>query len=248
MIAALTIAGSDSGGEAGLQADLRTLWALGVHGTCAVTCVTAQSRQEVAAVVPLPGGAVADQIRLACAGFDVRAVKVGMVGNAEIVGAVRDALLVHAAGIPVVLDPVLVSTSGQRLLAADALPALLGLLPHVTLVTPNLAEAEVLAGWGPVGTVEEMARAAGEIARTGGCSVLVKGGHAAGDAVDVLVHGGEVRRFSSPRVAAGRTHGSGCRLSSAIAAWLAKGADMRRAVEEGKRYVTGWLRGHAGPS
>jgi hydroxymethylpyrimidine/phosphomethylpyrimidine kinase len=232
----LTIAGSDSGGGAGIPTDLRTMTALGAFGTCAVTCVTAQNLAGVTAVAPIPPAVVKAQIEAVANGFPVRAVKTGMLFSREIIHAVVEAL--DAARFPsVVVDPVMAAASGARLLEPDAEAAYAReLLPRATVMTPNLDEAEVL--WGrPVTTEAEMVEAATALARRFKTAVFLKGGHLAGDPVDLLVHGDEVHRWQDGRVGGVLTHGSGCTLSAAVAARLALGDDLAEACAAGRRFV-----------
>jgi hydroxymethylpyrimidine/phosphomethylpyrimidine kinase len=240
---ALTIAGSDSGGGAGIQADLHTFARFGVWGTSAITCLTAQSPDRVTRVEPAAPEMVAEQVAVVVGRFPVRAVKIGMTYSRAIIEAVADVLARHAGGIPVVLDPVMRATSGASLLGADGEAALMRcLLPVATIVTPNLAEAAVLAGMPPIDDVAGMEEAARRIRpRTAG-AVLVKGGHLDRQATDVLLLGGDVTRLTGRRVATRFTHGTGCSLSSAIAAGLARGLDLVEATREAKRYVGSLLR------
>jgi len=239
---ALSIAGSDSGGGAGIQADLKTFSALGVFGMTAITAVTVQNTRGVSGVEELSPGIVADQIRAVVSDIGVDAAKSGMLASTPIVEAVAEAI--EAARIPnLVVDPVFVSKHGHRLLAEDAVDALrTRILPLATLVTPNLPEASGLSGL-DVRTSEDMAEAARAILRFGPAAVLVKGGHLQGERSDDLFWDGERmiwiegRRLDTPN-----THGTGCVLSSAIAAFLARGRDLLTAVWEGKGFVTEALR------
>ncbi len=237
----LTIAGSDSGGGAGIQADLKTFAAHGVYGMSAITALTAQNTREVRAVLEVPPEMVAAQIDAVCEDIGVDGVKIGMLANAAIVRAVAGRLRVHLAGrsIPVVLDPVMIAKSGDALLQDDAVEAILrDLLPLCTVVTPNLPELERMTGF-PVATEEErLAAAAFLLGR--GPAVLAKGGHAEGnEVVDLLLQEGRVDRYAGARLAAGSSHGTGCTLSSALAARLAAGDSLQRAVEG----AIAWLRG-----
>lgn len=239
---ALSIAGSDAGGGAGIQADLKTFSAFRVFGMSVVTAVTAQNSLAVRGVVELPAEFVALQIDTVLDDFGADAVKVGMLANAAIVDAVADRLAVRAHG-PVVLDPVLAASTGEPLLREDARDALVKtLLPLADLITPNLVEAGLLVGM-PVTRVADMEQAARRIAGLGARSVLVKGGHLADSATDVLLHDGAMTRFVAPRVPqGGAVHGTGCTYSAAIAASLALGRALPDAVAEAKRYVTAALR------
>jgi hydroxymethylpyrimidine/phosphomethylpyrimidine kinase len=237
----LTIAGSDSGGGAGIQADLKTFAAHGAYGMSAVTAVTAQNTCRVTAVYELPPELVAAQIDAVFDDVGVDGVKIGMLGSAAIVGAVARALAPRLGdgGPPVVLDPVMVAKSGDPLLRDDAVAALgAALLPLATLVTPNLPEAARLTGLA-VGSEEERRRAARALAGAG-CAVLLKGGHGEGpELVDLLFDGRDFHRFSGPRLATTSTHGTGCTLSSAIAARLARGEGLVAAVGGAIDYLRG---------
>ncbi len=234
---ALTIAGSDSGGGAGIQADLKTFAAHGVYGMSVITAVTAQNTCEVTAVEEVSPELVAAQIDAVLTDVGADAIKIGMLSSAEIVRAVASRLAAHRPR-HVVLDPVMVAKSGAALLRDDAVAALRDeLLPLATLVTPNLPEAERLTGL-PVGEddLEHAARALAER----GPAVLIKGGHGRGDEVlDLLLDAGGWRRFSHPRLATTSTHGTGCTLSSAIAARLAAGEELRPAVGGAIDYLHG---------
>ncbi len=235
---ALSIAGSDSGGGAGVQADLLTFAANGVFGTTAITCLTAQNPDGVSGVVAIEPAFVAEQARQVFRFFNVRAVKTGMLFNAPIIAAVA-ALLGEQRNVPVVVDPVMVATSGAALLQPDAVAAVCAqLLPLAALVTPNLDEAAVLLGRRPA---DEAAMQAGalELARQFGVPFLLKGGHLGGEQlVDVLaMPDGVVERWSGARIGGVDTHGSGCTLSSAIAAQLALGRSVRDAVAAGRDYL-----------
>lgn len=237
--AALTIAGSDSGGGAGIQADLRTFAAFGVYGASVITAVTAQNTSEIRAIHPVPPGVIAAQIDAVLDDLDVAAIKIGMLGNADAIEAVAKSLDGQAA-CPLVLDPVMVATTGTRLLPEGAMDALVRLLiPRASLITPNLCEAAALLGEPAARDEAGMVRQARAILRMGAQAVLVKGGHAAGpESVDVLVHDGIVVRFVKPRISVTRTHGTGCTLSSAIAAGLTNGDTLGDAIEAAKAFVT----------
>ncbi len=246
---ALTVAGSDSGGGAGIQADLKTFAALGVYGTSVVTALTAQNTQGVRGVHVPPASFLLEQLEAVFTDFDVRAVKVGMLAEAAVIAAL--AQRVAESDVPVVLDPVMVAKSGDRLLAEDAVAQMReALLPRATVVTPNVPEAAVLLGCPPEEVASEPERAARAL--LGAYSpkaVLLKGGHLDGEeAVDWLVTpatspneaeaGNNVVRYAARRVQTRHTHGTGCTLSSAIAAGLARGLPLRAAVDEAKDYVT----------
>jgi hydroxymethylpyrimidine/phosphomethylpyrimidine kinase len=240
----LTIAGSDSGGGAGIQADIKTITVLGAFATSAVTAVTAQNTVGVRAARPLPPDLVAGQIEAVLEDIGTDAVKSGMLHSAPLIEAVAEAL--GRLGAPhYVLDPVLVAKSGHRLLAHDALDALVRLLfPLAELVTPNAPEAAAILRR-PVDTTEQARDAARAIAELGPGAVLVKGGHvgAPGDpCVDVLLAGGELTEFAAPRIASRRTHGTGCTLSAAIATFLAFGRSLPDAVERATRFVREGIR------
>jgi hydroxymethylpyrimidine/phosphomethylpyrimidine kinase len=239
---ALSIAGSDSGGGAGIQADLKTFAALRVFGMTAITAVTVQNTQGVSGYEELSPRTVGDQIRAVATDIGVDAAKTGMLASAPIVEAVADA--VAETGIPnLVVDPVFVSKHGHRLLAEDAVDALrTRILPLATLVTPNLPEAAGLVG-SPVETTEDMRRAAAAILGYGAGAVLVKGGHLSGEGADDLLVDGEGEEWlRGERIDTPHTHGTGCVLSSAIAARLALGDDLRAAVGAGKAFVTEAIR------
>jgi len=234
----LTIAGSDSGGGAGIQADLKAIAAMGAWGATAVTCLTSQNLDGVRSVQPTDPAILADQIDAVREGFPVRAVKTGMLYSSELIQIVVDRTT-HHPPVPLVVDPVMVATSGARLLRDDAVATLRDhLLPLATLVTPNLHEAAILAAR-EVRTVPEMRDAAVAINQLGGAAVLVKGGHLAGDAVDVLFDGEQFHELHARRIpSSGADHGTGCTLASAIAAGLALGLGLPDAVSAAKRLLT----------
>ena len=243
----LSIAGSDPSGGAGIQADLKAIAALGCHGMAAITALTAQNTQGVSAVHLPPADFVAEQIAMVFADIDVAAVKIGMLGSAAIVEAVADALTPHA-GVPIVLDPVLVATSGATL-GDDAVIAAMRahLFPRATLVTPNLAEAARLADKAALATREDIEAAAHVLRGAGPAAWLIKGGHGeGGTADDLLLDDAGPLWLSAPRVATRNTHGTGCTLSSAIAAELAKASALREAVAAGKAYLLTALAGADG--
>ena len=241
---ALTIAGSDSSGGAGIQADLKTFAALGVYGASAITALTAQNTRGVTAIHDVPPVFVTAQIDAVFADLAVGAVKIGMLSRATTIKAVAAALARHRAKT-IVLDPVMVASSGDRLLAPAAVNALRReLIPRALIVTPNLPEAAMLTGAKPARSEREMEAQAREILKLGARHVLIKGGHGKGrDSVDLLVGPGETLRFSARRIVTRNTHGTGCTLSSAIAAGLAKGLDLVAAVEAAKAYVTAAIAG-----
>ena len=238
---ALTIAGSDSGGGAGLQADLRTFTACGVHGCVAVTAVTVQNSLGVTGFVAIPPSTVADQIRAVATDIGVAAAKTGMLASAAIICAVTEVCdeVGIGASVPLVVDPVAASMHGDPLLADDALAALRSeLLPRATLVTPNLDEVRLLVGV-DVGSRAEQYTAAKELHALGSQWVLIKGGHLRDDpeCLDLLYDGSEFTAFTSPRLATPHTHGSGDTLAAAITSALARSRTVREAVGYGKRYI-----------
>jgi hydroxymethylpyrimidine/phosphomethylpyrimidine kinase len=236
---ALTIAGSDSGGEAGLQADLKTFDRLKVHGVCAITCVTAQNRKTVARLEPCSPQMVRAQLEAVAAAFPLSAAKTGMLFSASIVREVA-AFFQQMRAVPLVVDPVILSTSGRRLLQANGVVALQRkLLPLATLVTPNVSEAEILTGK-KIATVEQLREAARTIHQAFGCAALVKGGHLPGtkEAVDFLCSSQGEWMLSAPRAHKKGLHGTGCTYSAAITAWLARGRSLEQAVKLAKDHIT----------
>jgi hydroxymethylpyrimidine/phosphomethylpyrimidine kinase len=237
----LAVAGSDSGGGAGIQADLKTMLALGVHGMTVVCAVTAQNSVGVQGYWELPVEAVRAQLDSVLGDIGAQAIKTGMLASPDIVRAVAERLAIAQA--PVVVDPVAVSKHGDSLLSPGALAALrTDLLPVATVVTPNLLEAGLLTGHS-ITDEAGMLAAARSIAVLGPRWVLVKGGHLPGNPVDLLVGDGQVRRYPGRRIASRHTHGTGCTLASAIASYLAMGASVPEAVEAAKDYVTGAIDG-----
>ncbi|MFI1507277.1 bifunctional hydroxymethylpyrimidine kinase/phosphomethylpyrimidine kinase [Streptomyces sp. NPDC020597] len=233
----LTVAGSDSGGGAGIQADLKTMLALGVHGMSVITAVTAQNSVGVQGAWELPVEAVRAQYRSVVDDIGVQAVKTGMLASAELVETVAG--LLAGTGVPVVVDPVGVSKHGDPLLAPSALDSVrTKLLPVATVATPNLDETAQLTGV-RVESEEQLRDAAIAVLAYGPRWVLIKGGHLPGDAVDLLTDGVEEHWLRAPRYDNRHTHGTGCTLASAIAAQLAKGRSVPEAVGAAKRYVTG---------
>ncbi|MEU9312591.1 bifunctional hydroxymethylpyrimidine kinase/phosphomethylpyrimidine kinase [Streptomyces sp. NPDC048256] len=233
----LTVAGSDSGGGAGIQADLKTMLALGVHGMSVITAVTAQNSQGVQGAWELPVEAVRAQYRSVVDDIGVQAVKTGMLASAELVETVAE--LLADTGAPVVVDPVGVSKHGDPLLAASALDSVrTKLLPVATVATPNLDEVAQLTGV-RVESEEQLRDAAAAVLAYGPRWALIKGGHLPGAAVDLLTDGREEHWLRAPRYDNRHTHGTGCTLASAIAAQLAKGSSVPQAVAAAKRYVTG---------
>jgi len=233
---ALTIAGSDSGGGAGIQADLKTFAVLGVHGTSAVTAITAQNTTGVTDIVELPTSLIREQIRSVVEDLGVQAAKTGMLSSAEIIAAVAEAIRKYRLR-SLVVDPVMVAKGGARLLRDDAVGALRGqLLPLAAVVTPNLPEAEVLLGRS-IESLEERRQAARDLVAMGARSAVVKGGHAS-DVTDVFFDGSRMIELRAERIETRNTHGSGCVFSAAIAASLARGAEPAEAVREAKTFIT----------
>ena len=242
----LSIAGSDPSGGAGIQADLKTFAALGCYGMAVITALTAQNTQGVSGVHIPPAEFVAQQIDAIFADIEVSAVKIGMLGSPDVVEAVAQALKRHGAK-NIVLDPVLVATSGDSLGAPGVVEVMRAhLLPLARVVTPNIPEAMRFTGLAEPQNVQDLAVLAGHFLALGAQAVLVKGGHMQGDkASDVLFEADQAEVFSQPRVDTKNTHGTGCTLSSAIAAQLAKGLELPRAVESAKAYLTQALRDSA---
>ena len=244
MPVALTIAGSDPSGGAGIQADLKTFHQFGVYGEAVITLITVQNTVEVKRVECLPADLVAQQIRVVVSDIPPKAAKTGALGNWEIIEIVAAA----AAGFdfPLVVDPVILTKHRAALLTPDAIEALKTLLfPRTFLLTPNLEEAAMLTRT-EVNDVTTMQRAAEQLAAMGPKAVLVKGGHLAGDAIDILFVNGEFHHFAVPRVETQHTHGTGCTYSAAITASLAAGNDLRSAIEKAKRYITEAIRNNPG--
>ena len=234
---ALTIAGSDSSGGAGIQADLKTFAANGVFGMSAVTAVTAQNTQGVFAVEDISPEVIGQQIAAVFDDIAVDAVKIGMVSRIETIGVISEQLTRYKA-INIVVDPVMVSKSGCHLLNPDAVKALIDqLLPLATVVTPNIPEAEIIAGM-TISNLSDMEEAAARIFELGAQHVLLKGGHLLDQATDVLFDGGSMQRFYASRIPTVNTHGTGCTLASAIAANLAKGYPISEAIRLAKEYLT----------
>ncbi len=234
----LSIAGSDPSGGAGIQADLKTFCATGVYGMAAVTALTAQNTQGVSGFVAVPPAFVTDQLASIFDDIEVAAVKIGMLANAEIIEAVADALERYQPD-HIVLDPVMVATSGDSLINSDAIAAMKArLIPLVDVITPNIPEAEKLSRK----AVLDMDGAAQGLLSLGAKAVFLKGGHLKGAmATDVLAYHGGVRTYQAARVDTQNTHGTGCTLSSAIAAFLAKGHELEEACDKAKTYLTNAL-------
>lgn len=239
---ALTIAGSDSGAGAGIQADLKSFAALGVYGLTVITAVTAQNTIGVRAVQEVEPDIIRAQIDAVAEDFEIGALKTGMLSSRAIIEVVASGIRRHRLQ-PLVVDPVMVAKSGDRLLREDAVEALLQqLVPLARVVTPNIPEAEVLAGV-TIRSVDDRMTAARAILRLGAQAVVIKGGHAADDpVVDLLVDQGGAATFTAPRLATNQTHGTGCTFSAAVAAGLARGLDLPAAVGEARDYVSRALR------
>lgn len=240
---ALTIAGSDSSAGAGLQADLKTFSALGVFGISAVTCVVAEVPGKVARIDPVDPLNVREQIELLLGSFPIGAIKTGLLFSAEIIETIAAVLERRAGKIPLIVDPVMIATSGDVLLQPAAVESYCArLFPRATLVTPNMAEAAALTGR-PVRDLVEMKAAGKELTRKFGTRFLLKGGHLAGDrATDLLCDGTAVVEFSAPFVSGVSTHGTGCTYSAAIAARLAFGDPLEEAIARAKDFVSRAIR------
>ena len=234
----LVVAGSDSGGGAGIQADTKAITALGAYAGTAITALTAQDTLGVHGVMPVPVAFIRQQVELFLADIGADAIKTGMLGDAATIDAVCDVLAARAPGVPLVADPVMVAKGGASLLARDAVETLKRrLLPLATLLTPNLPEAEALSGM-DIRDPDAMEAAALALLTLGVPAVLLKGGHLEGDlVVDILATADGVERFTSPRLDTPHTHGTGCTLASDIAAGLAQGMALRDAVARARRYV-----------
>lgn len=238
MFRALTIAGSDCSGGAGIQADLKSFSANGVFGMSVITAITAQNTKGVFGIQDINEDMIRDQIRVIFDDIRVDAVKIGMVSKIESIKAIGQALKEVSDVKKIVVDPVMVSKSGFKLLSEDAKDTLIEeLFPIATLITPNLPEAEEILGV-EIKTLEDMKEAAIKLKELGPKYVLVKGGHLEDDATDLLYDGENFTYYSQERINSKNTHGTGCTLSSAIAANLAKGMNIQHAVKEGKRYIT----------
>ncbi|MGL4569494.1 MAG: bifunctional hydroxymethylpyrimidine kinase/phosphomethylpyrimidine kinase [Clostridium sp.] len=238
MFRALTIAGSDCSGGAGIQADLKSFSANGVFGMSVITAITAQNTKGVFGIQDINEDMIRDQIRVIFEDIRVDAVKIGMVSKIESIKAIGQALKEVSDVKKIVVDPVMVSKSGFKLLSEDAKDTLIEeLFPIATLITPNLPEAEEILGV-EIKTLEDMKEAAIKLKELGPKYVLVKGGHLEDDATDLLYDGENFTYYSQERINSKNTHGTGCTLSSAIAANLAKGMNIQDAVKEGKRYIT----------
>jgi hydroxymethylpyrimidine/phosphomethylpyrimidine kinase len=248
----LIVAGSDSGGGAGIQADIKAVTAMGGFAATAITALTAQNTEGVHGVLAVDPAFIAQQIEVVLTDIGADALKTGMLHSAEVIATVAAAFAGHAPGVPLVVDPVMIAKGGHRLLQSEAETALRDLLlPMAALLTPNLPEAEALVGF-PVRVEADMRRAAERLAALGAKAVLVKGGHLEGDRViDLLFHDGRFDRFEDARIASRSTHGTGCTLASAIAAGLAQKMSLGDAVARARTYVRraietapGYGRGH----
>jgi hydroxymethylpyrimidine/phosphomethylpyrimidine kinase len=254
---ALTVAGSDCSAGAGIQADLKTFAALGVYGLTAVTCVVAEVPRKVSQIEPVTAKMVREQIEVLLRNFEVGAIKTGMLCSAEIISvvakAIQDSDRIFGRPLPLVVDPVMIATSGDCLVESGAIEAYKNeLFPLATLITPNLDEAKLLMG-GKIKDREQMEQAAETLATRFRCSILLKGGHLRGnEAIDLLFHNGHLIKFSAPFVRGVATHGTGCTYSAAIIAGLASGLSLVQAIGRAKKFVTKsiaqyfqWKRGSA---
>lgn len=240
MKTALTIAGSDSSGGAGIQADIKTMTANGVYAMSAITALTAQNTMGVTGIMDVSPEFLGKELDSVFTDIYPDAVKIGMVSSSELIEVIAEKLREYRA-VNVVLDPVMVATSGARLISEDAVETLVReLMPLADIVTPNIPETEVLTGM-KISTPEDMERAAREVSERYGCGVLCKGGHRVNDANDLLWSEGTGRWYRGERIENPNTHGTGCTLSSAIASNLAKGYSMGESVESAKRYISGAL-------
>lgn len=237
----LTIAGSDSSGGAGIQADLKTMTVNGVYAMSVITALTAQNTQGVTGILDVSPELITEQMDAVFNDIYPDAIKIGMVSSSEIVEAIAASLEKYQAK-NIVLDPVMVATSGAKLLKEEAMDSLINrLIPLADVITPNIPEGEILAGM-EITNEDEMIKAAEKIGKKYDCAVLLKGGHRVNDANDLLYRNGEFKWFRSERIDNPNTHGTGCTLSSAIGANLAKGYDIDQAIEKAKDYLTGALR------
>ena len=237
----LTIAGSDSSGGAGIQADLKTMTVNGVYAMSVITALTAQNTQGVTGILDVSPEFIKEQMDAVFTDIYPDAIKIGMVSSPEIVEAIATSLEKYQAK-NIVLDPVMVATSGAKLLKEEAMDSLINrLIPLADVITPNIPEGQILAGM-EITNEEEMIKAAEEIGKKYDCAVLLKGGHRVNDANDLLYQDGEFKWFRAERIDNPNTHGTGCTLSSGIAANLAKGYDIEQAIEKAKDYLAGALR------
>lgn len=240
MKTALTIAGSDSGGGAGIQADIKTMTMNGVFATCAITALTAQNTLGVTGIIDVSAEFLAKELDAVFTDIPPDAVKIGMVSATSIIETIAEKLIEYKAK-NIVLDPVMVATSGAKLISDDAIYALTEkLIPLATLITPNIPEAEVLADM-KITSVEDMLSASKIISEKYSCAVLCKGGHSLNDSNDLLYSAGNYKWFNGKRIDNPNTHGTGCTLSSAIASNLAKGYDLETSIQRAKDYISGAL-------
>ena len=240
MKTALTIAGSDSGGGAGIQADIKTMTMNGVFATCAITALTAQNTLGVTGIMDVSAEFLAKELDAVFTDIPPDAVKIGMVSATSIIETIAEKLIEYKAK-NIVLDPVMVATSGAKLISDDAIYALTEkLIPLATLITPNIPEAEVLADM-KITSVEDMLSASKIISEKYSCAVLCKGGHSLNDSNDLLYSAGNYKWFNGKRINNPNTHGTGCTLSSAIASNLAKGYDLETSIQRAKDYISGAL-------
>ncbi|MBO7452036.1 MAG: bifunctional hydroxymethylpyrimidine kinase/phosphomethylpyrimidine kinase [Clostridiales bacterium] len=240
MKTALTIAGSDCSGGAGIQADLKTMIANKVYGMSAITALTAQNTMGVYDIFDVTPEFLRSQLEAVFSDIFPDAIKIGMVSRPELIDVISEVLTKYKA-TNIVLDPVMVSTSGSKLISDDAISVLTGkLIPLSTVITPNIPEAEVLSGI-KINSEEDMMTAGRKISELFGCSVLLKGGHSINDANDLLIEGNDHTWFNGRRIDNPNTHGTGCTLSSAIASNLAKGFDLKTSVSKAKAYISGAL-------
>lgn len=240
MKTALTIAGSDSGGGAGIQADIKTMTMNGVFATCAITAITAQNTLGVTGIMDVSAEFLAKELDAVFTDIPPDAVKIGMVSATSIIETIAEKLIEYKAK-NIVLDPVMVATSGAKLISDDAIYALTEkLIPLATLITPNIPEAEVLADM-KITSVEDMLSASKIISEKYSCAVLCKGGHSLNDSNDLLYSAGNYKWFNGKRIDNPNTHGTGCTLSSAIASNLAKGYDLETSIQRAKDYISGAL-------
>ena len=238
---AMTIAGSDSGAGAGIQADLKTFAALGVYGTSAITAITAQNTLRVTDILELPTSLIRSQIDAIITDIGADAVKTGMLSSSAIIEAVAQKVEEHGL-TTLVVDPVMVAKGGDRLLQEEAVGTLRGrLLPLALVITPNIPEAEVLIGR-EIHNIADVRSAAQQLVEMGARAAVVKGGHLDGPATDVLYDGASFREYTTERIPSTNTHGTGCTFASAIAAGLAKGLDVPESVAQAKQYVTTAIR------
>lgn len=239
---ALTIAGSDSGGGAGIQADLKTFSANGVYGASVITALTAQNTQQVSAIHPVPPAFVIQQLQAVFSDIQIAAVKTGMLGDAAMVTAVADFLKTQSTKL--VVDPVMIAKSGDALLQQDAIASLIAeLIPQAYLITPNLPEGAALLGVDEPKTLDEMKVMAAELYKLGSCYVLLKGGHLEQELCpDILFDGQSHQLFQTARINTRNTHGTGCTLASAITAFLAQRYECADAVAQAKQYISAAIR------